>query len=303
MYIHTRSDGKLFNLARLRDKTKVSKVLVRDLLFADDAALVSHSASSLQCLLNKFSVACYEFALVISTKKTVVMHQGDPSPVMVNNQQLESVKNFEYLRSTINRGLTIEQELQTRIGRAASSFCRLRERAWQNKYLTVHTKCHIYECCILNTLLYGAETWTTYARHEKKLNAFHPRCLWRIMGINRWDRFTNEEVLSRAGSRSLFQTLKMRRMRWLGHLRRMPDGHLPKDILCSELCTGSRSRGRPMLHFKEVAKCELVALNIDTKKWVELAEDRTGWRNALRKRVEALEDRWLEQLAIQRLAL
>ena len=84
VYIHTRSEGKLFNLARLRDKTKVSKVLVRELLFADDAALVSHSASSLQCLLNKFSVACYEFALVISTKKTVVMHQGDPSPIMAN---------------------------------------------------------------------------------------------------------------------------------------------------------------------------------------------------------------------------
>ena len=42
-----------------------------------------------------------------------------------------------------------------------------------------------------------------------------------------------------------------------------------------------------MLHFKEVAKCDLVALNIDTKKWEELAEDRTGWRNALRKRVKA----------------
>ena len=215
-------------------------MLVRELLFADDAALVSHSASGLQRLLNKFSAACAEFALVISTKKTVVMHQGDQSPIIVNGQELESVDNFAYLGSTINRGLTIEQELQTRIGRAASIFKSLRERAWHKKYLTIRTKCRIYECYILSTLLYRTETWTTYALHEKKLNAFHLRCLRRIMGINWWDRITNEEVLSRAGSRSLFQTLKLRRMRWLGHLRRMPDGRLPKDILCSELCTGSR---------------------------------------------------------------
>lgn len=150
VYIHTRSDGN-FNLARLRAKTKVCKVLVRELFFADDAALVSHSAGGLQRLLNKFSAACSEFAMVISTKKTVVMQQGDPSPIMVSGQELESVENSAYLGSTINRGLTIEQELQTRIGRAASSFSRLRERAWQNKYLTIRTKCLIYECCILST--------------------------------------------------------------------------------------------------------------------------------------------------------
>ena len=184
VYIHTRSDGKMFNLARLRAKTKVRTVLVRELLFADDAALISLSASGLQRLLNKFSAACAEFALAISTKKTVVMHQGDPSPIIVNGQELESVENFAYLGSTINRGFTIEQELQTLIGRAASTFNSLRERAWHNKYLTIRTKCRIYECCIFSTLLYGAETWTTYARHEKKLNAFHLHCLRRIMDIN-----------------------------------------------------------------------------------------------------------------------
>lgn len=99
--IHTRSDGN-FNLARLRAKTKVCKVLVRELLFADDAALFSHSASGLQRLLNKFSAACSEFAMVISTKKTVVMRQDDPSPIMVNGQKLESVENSAYLDSTIN---------------------------------------------------------------------------------------------------------------------------------------------------------------------------------------------------------
>ena len=41
IYIHTRSNGKLYNIARLRAKTKVRKVLMREMLFADDADLLA----------------------------------------------------------------------------------------------------------------------------------------------------------------------------------------------------------------------------------------------------------------------
>ena len=42
--LHTRHDGKLFNLKRLRAKTKVTCVLIREMLFADNAALVSYTS-------------------------------------------------------------------------------------------------------------------------------------------------------------------------------------------------------------------------------------------------------------------
>ena len=48
IYLHTRSDGRLFNLAGLRAKTKVREALIRDMLFADDAAISSHTQQELQ---------------------------------------------------------------------------------------------------------------------------------------------------------------------------------------------------------------------------------------------------------------
>ena len=88
--------------------------------------------------------------------------------------------------------------------------------------------------------------------------------IWRLAYRNNWwDKVTNEEVLRRAGNRSVFQTLQIRCSRWLGHLRRMPGGFLPKEILYSELCTGSRPRGPPMLRFKDVAKRDIAALGVD----------------------------------------
>ena len=49
--MHTRSDGKLYNIARLRAKTKVCKTTIRDMLFADDAAVTAHTEYDLQQLM------------------------------------------------------------------------------------------------------------------------------------------------------------------------------------------------------------------------------------------------------------
>lgn len=62
VYIYSRSDGKLFNLARLRVKTNVRQVLIQELLFTDDAALASHTEAGLYRLnnCNSFAHACQE---------------------------------------------------------------------------------------------------------------------------------------------------------------------------------------------------------------------------------------------------
>ena len=55
VYLQTRSDGRLFNHARLRAKTKVHETLTRDMLFADEAAVTLQTEQQLQCLMDRFS--------------------------------------------------------------------------------------------------------------------------------------------------------------------------------------------------------------------------------------------------------
>ena len=80
VYLHTRTDGRLFNIARLRSKSKISKVTVRGLLFADDEAIASYTQGGLQRLMDRLSNACNLFSLTISLKKTQVMGQAIPMP-------------------------------------------------------------------------------------------------------------------------------------------------------------------------------------------------------------------------------
>ena len=53
--LRTRSDGRLFNLGCLRAKTKVREALIRDMLFADDAAVTTHTHQERQTLMDHFS--------------------------------------------------------------------------------------------------------------------------------------------------------------------------------------------------------------------------------------------------------
>ena len=75
IYLRTRSDGNLSKLSRLRAKTRLHEKYVRDLLFADDAAITTHTQEDLQRLLDCFSDACRHFGLTINLAKTQVMGQ------------------------------------------------------------------------------------------------------------------------------------------------------------------------------------------------------------------------------------
>ncbi len=72
--IRYRMDVSLFNLRRLQAITKVKETVLRDFLFADDCALNAGSLSEMQSSMNKFTAACDNFGLTISTKKLHIHH-------------------------------------------------------------------------------------------------------------------------------------------------------------------------------------------------------------------------------------
>ena len=120
------------------------------------------------------------------------------------------------------------------------------------------------------------------AHQEKRLNVFHMRCLRRILGITWQDRVTNKVVLEKAGIPSLYTLLKQRRMRWLGHVTRMKDDRIPKDLLYGKLATGKRPTGRPQLRFKDICKRDFQELGINTDSWEAAATDRDAWRHTVK---------------------
>ena len=77
-------------------KGTTEEVLIRDMLFADDAALAAHPEGQVPSLMNRFYKACDLCSLTIRLKKTQAMCQGTaiPTAVSVKDHQLEVVNQF-----------------------------------------------------------------------------------------------------------------------------------------------------------------------------------------------------------------
>ena len=289
IYIQTRPGADLFNISQFKAKRKTRQQLVRDLMFADDTALIAHSLEDIQEVTTLFAQAAKTFGLRINMRKTEVLHQPSklntdpPGEVKIDGHRLENVTRFTYLGSTVSSDAKLEIELQSRMAKASANFGRLNERLWKNKDITTKVKCQVYRAVILSTLLYGAETWTIYRAQVHKLNTFMMKHLRYIMGVRWWHYRKNTDILEKAGLPSMYELLMQKNLRWAGHVARLDSNRLPKQILFSQLSTGCRNRGRPKLRYKDTVKRHLKAKDIDVDSWYTQAQDRTSWRSMIHK--------------------
>ncbi|KAF7248111.1 RNA-directed DNA polymerase from mobile element jockey [Varanus komodoensis] len=233
----------------LQAVTKVKETVLRDLLFADDCALNAGSEQEMQASMDKFAVACDNFGLLINTEKTKVMHQPalkaqyqEPT-ITVKGQKLQAVDPFTYLGSTLSRTVTVDIEVNCRIAKASSAFGRLQTKVWDHRGISLATKLKVYQAVVLTTLMCASETWTVYRRHARQLNHFHTTCLRRLLRIRWQDKVPDTEVLSRAGLPSVHTLLMKAQTRWAGHVARMPDHRIPKQLFYGGLSQGKRLHG------------------------------------------------------------
>ena len=125
--VQSRQSADLFNVAHFRAKIKTTRILMRELLFADDSALVAHSAEEMQNIVDAFSNASKKFGLKINIKKTEVLYQPNSTrtreeDIMVDGNKLNSVLEFTYLDSTISSDGCIDDEIQRRMAKTSASF-------------------------------------------------------------------------------------------------------------------------------------------------------------------------------------
>ena len=110
-------------------------------------------------------------------------------------------KEFPYLGFVVDSSGRLDAQVNRRVAQASKAFGVLRKAVFLGKNLRIATKRRIYNVCVLSVLLYGAECWIPLRQYEKKVNAFHHRCIRAILDISnrqQWsERITMAEVRRR----------------------------------------------------------------------------------------------------------
>ena len=155
------------------------------MLFVDDAAIAAHSQQRLQTLLTRFAEACsfsvspLAWGRPRSWLRALLYHQ-----ISIDGYELEAV---HHPGSTIRQTTCPWAWSSTNVlGRPHQCFPHLTTHVWRS--LSSKTKMAVYNAWVLNVLLYGSGTWTTYVQQERKFGTFHLRCLRRILHISWQDR-------------------------------------------------------------------------------------------------------------------
>uniref|UniRef100_A0A803SPW5 ribonuclease H n=1 Tax=Anolis carolinensis TaxID=28377 RepID=A0A803SPW5_ANOCA len=245
-----RTDGKLFNLNKLKAKTNNITTSVIELQYADDNVVCAHSEEDLQATLNTFAEAYKKLGLSLNIEKTKVLFQQAPAHpsakpgIQLNGVTLENVDHFRFLGSHLSTKVNLDTEIQHRLSSASAAFFHMKQRVFDDRDIRRETKVLVYKAIPLPTLLYACEMWTVYRRHTQLLERFYQRCLRKILQISWEDRRTNVSVLEEAKTTSIEAMLLRHQLRWTeGHVVRMLDHHLPKQLIYSELKNGKWNVG------------------------------------------------------------
>jgi hypothetical protein len=100
------------------------------------------------------------------------------------------------------------------------------------------------------TLTCASETSTLTNRDRKQLNIFERKVYREILDPvydnekENWRILNNKEIYAIVKKPTITETIRLRRLRWFGHVQRMEEDRIPKRVLYMNL-ESTRPRGRP----------------------------------------------------------
>ena len=231
------------------------------------------------------------------TKVVVFDRDGEQADcnVEIRSEAVEQVDEFVYLgRMFQNDGrLDGEMERRTNAGRKVTGSL---WRVVKNENLSMGVQMAVYRSVFLPTLLYGSESWVCLQKHKGRLNAAGMDFLRRACGKTRMDRVRNEWVRDECGVKLSVSDLHDRRvMRWFGHVERMSEERLTKQIYEAKV-QGTSGRGRQRKSWLNVVDeilkegnvrslknrraCQKRCMNVNEAKAV--CRDRLAWRKIVK---------------------
>ena len=158
----------------------------------------------------------------------------------------------------------------SRIAKAASAMCRLTNPLFRKHRISIRTKINMYRALVVSVLLYGSEAWATTLADRRRLDM---RCQRHVF----WQQHvSNQSIRERTKQPTASSLLRQRRLRWFGHLHRMPSSLPVRRVFDfnTNIHGWKRPRGRPKTRWADSIKHDLHSAGLDTINAAQMVYDR-----------------------------
>ena len=271
--------------------------------YADDMDIVGRTFEDVARRYTELKREADKVGLKVNVAKTKYLLAGGteslrtrigPS-VTIDGDEFEVVEEFVYLGSLVTSDNNCSREIRRRIITGSRAYYGL-HKTLRSGHLSRRTKCTMYETLIRPVVLYGHETWTMLEEDLQALEVFERRVLRTIFGGVRentvWRRRMNHELAQLYGKPSIRKVAKAGRIRWAGHVARMPDALdarqpnqtiNPVKLVFNSEPVGTRRRGAQRARWLNQVEEDLESVGVPQRNWRVAAQDRVQWQRIWRQ--------------------
>ena len=211
-------------------------MVTRDVLYTDDTLLVLRHPSNVQAILNKIVSEGARYGLEMNWDKTVQMQVSTCGAVTRPcGAAIKCVREAVYLGGLITCDGRATREISRRLGESSRTFDQL-QQVWKHAAITTRRKIEIYKYCVVAKLLYSLDSLWLVQVDRRRLDAFHCRCLRRMLRIPHayYSRVSNHDVLARAMEGKLSDALLKCQVRRYCQIQSLAAGSLVKRVVCND---------------------------------------------------------------------
>ena len=209
---------------------------------------------------------------------------GDQQSIeLEDGRKILDCEEYKYLGVWLTKDGNLDRAIKDRNVQGRKAIAMLNGVLWDQS-ISKETKRKIYNVIVKSIVTYGSEVWQLKKRTEDMLRATEMDFWRRSAGISRRERIRNERVREIMGvEKDIVHDIRSKQLVWYGHVRRMADDRLPKQVF-DWVPPGRRRRGRPVKGWRQGVEEEIRRCQLPDDLW----EDRGQWRLGVAEREAAL---------------
>ena len=125
-----------------------------------------------------------------------------------------------------------------------------------DRRMPMKLKGKVYKTVIRPAMLYGADTWATTKRQEKRIEMTEMRMLRWMCGVTCKDKIRNEHIRGTTRVAQASKKITERRLNWYRNVMRRDGEHILRKVLRADT-PGKRKRGQPKTRWKDACQRDL----------------------------------------------
>ena len=140
-------------------EVKIAERNINNLRYADDTTLMAESEEELKSLLMKVKEGSEKVGLKLNIQKTKIMASSPMTSWQINEEIMETVRDFILLGSKITADSDCSHEITRHLLLGRKAMINL-ESILKIRDVTLPTKVHLVKAVVFPVIMYGSESWT-----------------------------------------------------------------------------------------------------------------------------------------------